>query len=121
MEDVQGRLQETSQNCLQAYSVWKGKRTDTVAREALLAAIHELRKVASRLEIDLAISERNDMGSRPLPIPSHRAALDNDIEDDDEGHGNVQPGAAPQPGAGGGGDKPRTARRRRTPPSGKDA
>jgi hypothetical protein len=28
--------------------------------------------VASRLEIDLAISERDQMAQKPIPIPSHR-------------------------------------------------
>lgn len=109
MEDVKKRLQETSQNCLQAYDVWCEKKTSQTARESMLAAIHELRKVASRLEIDLAVSERNDMGSKPLPIPAHRAALDSSDYDDDEGHGNKQDGSGPA----GGSNKP--PRRRRNP------
>jgi hypothetical protein len=38
-----------------------------------MEAVHELRKVAARLEIEMAISERNEVASKPIPIPSHRA------------------------------------------------
>ncbi len=73
MDEIQTRLQETSQNCLTAYNEWVEKKQDSKAQEGLGAAIHELRKVSSRLEIELAISERDQMTSKPLPIPAHRA------------------------------------------------
>ena len=73
MEDIQTRLKEASQNCLKAYSEWEGKKKDRKAQEELSSAIHELRKVSSRLEIELAISERDQVTSKPLPIPAHRA------------------------------------------------
>ncbi len=72
-EDIQTRLKETSQNCLDAYLAWEEKKQDPKAQEALHAAIHELRKVSSRLEIELAISEREQITSKPIPIPAHRA------------------------------------------------
>ncbi len=74
MDDTQTRLQETSKNCLDAHKIWEEKKGDKKAQEDLHAAIHELRKVSSRLEIDLAISERDQSVSKPLPIPSHRSA-----------------------------------------------
>lgn len=73
MEDIQTRLKETSQNCLDAFAAWENKKQDIKAQEVLHAAIHELRKVSSRLEIELAVSERDQMTSKPLPIPSHRS------------------------------------------------
>ncbi|MGH1455633.1 MAG: hypothetical protein ACRBDI_02535 [Alphaproteobacteria bacterium] len=73
MEDIQTRLQETSQNCLKAFAEWDGKKKDRKAQEDLHAAIHELRKVSSRLEIELAVSERDQVTSKPLPIPAHRS------------------------------------------------
>ncbi|MGH1403470.1 MAG: hypothetical protein ACRBDL_04445 [Alphaproteobacteria bacterium] len=73
MDEIQTRLQETSQNCLAAYNEWVGQKQDSKAQEGLGSAIHELRKVSSRLEIELAISERDQMTSKPLPIPAHRA------------------------------------------------
>lgn len=73
MDDIQTRLQETSQNCLKAYVEWETQKQDPKAQEGLSSAIHELRKVSSRLEIELAISERDQMTSQPLPIPHHKS------------------------------------------------
>lgn len=73
MDEIQTRLTEATDNCLKAYGVWVDKKKDSDAQEGLSSAIHELRKVSSRLEIELAISEREQMTSKPLPIPSHRA------------------------------------------------
>jgi len=72
-DDIQTRLKETSQNCLEAYLVWDEKKQDQKAQEDLHAAIHELRKVSSRLEIELAVSEREKITSKPIPIPAHRS------------------------------------------------
>jgi len=104
MDDIQTRLQETSKNCLQAHEDWVSAKKDSASREKLLAAIHELRKVASRLEIELAVSERNEMTSKPLPIPSHRASLGNANGDE----GNMQGGLE--------GDNKGKPRRRRSGP-----
>lgn len=108
MDEIQTRLQETSKNCLQAYEGWLSSKKNASSRETLLTAIHELRKVASRLEIELAVSERNEMTSRPLPIPAHRSSLEsgNGDGDDNPGNGDSQSG-------GGEGGRPR---RRRTGP-----
>jgi len=70
--EIKERLKTTSEVCQKCYEAWDGNDKDSKAREALQEAIHELRKVASRLEIDLAISERDQMTQKPLPIPSHR-------------------------------------------------
>lgn len=94
MEEIQTRLQETSQNCLAAHAGWVGNKKNAASQETLQAAIHELRKVCSRLEIELAISERDQMTARPLPIPSHRAAKgklqegDNGDSEDNIGNGD---------------------------------
>ncbi len=74
MDDIQTRLEETSKNCLEAHKIWVEKKGDKKAQEDLHVAIHDLRKVSSRLEIDLAISERDQSVSKPLPIPAHRSA-----------------------------------------------
>ena len=70
--EIKERLKTTSEVCLKCYEAWDGNDKDGKAREALQEAIHELRKVASRLEIDLAISERDQMAQKPIPIPPHR-------------------------------------------------
>jgi len=89
-ENIKERLEETSKNCIEAFSTWNENKKDTKAQEELHGAIHELRKVSSRLEIELAISERDQMTSKPLPIPSHRSnskASGNNILDGDDQSG----------------------------------
>lgn len=90
MEDIKTRLEQTSQACIAAFDAWSKDKKKSEAQEALSEAIHELRKVSSRLEIELAISERND-SQKPIPIPTHRASRGKK-GGDDEGRGN-----APQP------------------------
>lgn len=91
MDDIQVRLKETSDACLKAYGEWQDKKKDSKAQEELHAAIHELRKVSSRLEIELAMSEREQMTSKPLPIPPHRAnARKRHDDDNNNGSSNNQ-------------------------------
>ncbi len=73
MEDIQDRLKETSETCLKAHETWAANKKDKTTRQALRDAIHESRKVTSRLEIDLAVSERDEMASKPIPVPQHRS------------------------------------------------
>lgn len=73
--DIQTRLKDASQNCLEAYMSWNDKKQDSKTQEELHAAIHELRKVSSRLEIELAVSERDQLTSTHIPIPSHRSNM----------------------------------------------
>jgi hypothetical protein len=72
MDDIKQRLQDSTEACLKSYEAWDDKKS-TESRETLQDSIHELRKVASRLEIEIAISERENMSAKPLPIPSHRS------------------------------------------------
>lgn len=74
MDEVEQRLRETSDNCIKAYEVWGKSRKNLEARETLQEAVHELRKVAARLEIEVAVSERDEMAQRPIPIPPHRSS-----------------------------------------------
>lgn len=74
MDDIKQRLKDASEACVSTYEAWRGKMSDHAAREALQDAVHELRKVAARLEIDLAVSDRKQQGNEPIPIPSHRAS-----------------------------------------------
>ncbi|MGB4107045.1 MAG: hypothetical protein WBK55_04545 [Alphaproteobacteria bacterium] len=74
MDEIETRLRETSENCFKTYETWRKDQKNGPVRESLQDAIHELRKVASRLEIELAVSERNEMAQKPIPIPPHRDA-----------------------------------------------
>jgi hypothetical protein len=72
MDDMKERLKTCSEKCFTTYEAWDAKKgADT--REELQEAIHELRKVASRLEIEIALSERQKRSDNPIPIPSHRS------------------------------------------------
>ena len=74
MSETKERLEKTGAECLKAYGAWSSDQKNTEAREALQDTIHELRKAVSRLEIELAISERDQMTQKQIPIPPHRAA-----------------------------------------------
>ncbi|HEY8964402.1 MAG TPA: hypothetical protein VIN59_08090 [Alphaproteobacteria bacterium] len=74
MEDITQRLKDACEACTKTYTAWRAKSSDHTAREALMEAVHELRKVAARLEIDLAVADRQQNPNDPIPIPSHRAA-----------------------------------------------
>ena len=88
MDEVKERLEKTGAECLKAYEAWCGNKKDREAREAIHEAVHELRKVASRIEIELAVSERNEMTQRPIPIPPHRDA-NRRVDNDDDGGGDT--------------------------------
>lgn len=72
MSEIQDRLKITSEECLKCFTEWDKDRKKIPERESLQDAIHELRKVASRLEIELAIAERDQMAQKPIAIPQHR-------------------------------------------------
>ncbi len=71
-EDVKTRLENTSKICIESYEAWDAKK-EAETRENLQEALHELRKVASRVEIEITKSERQASSGKPIPIPSHRS------------------------------------------------
>lgn len=85
MDDIKKRLQDASDNCVKAFEKWTGNKKDTDAREAFLDTVHELRKVTSRLEIEVAMSERDSNPQKPMPIPTHRDARSSKGADKKEG------------------------------------
>ncbi|MGB1076956.1 MAG: hypothetical protein ACPG05_01505 [Bdellovibrionales bacterium] len=72
MDELATRLKEASDNCMKSYEAWSKDKKSASVREPLQEAVHELRKVAARLEIEVAVSER-DANGKPLPIPGHRS------------------------------------------------
>ena len=112
MDDIKKRLQDSTEACLKSYEAWDAKK-ETETRETLQESIHELRKVASRLEIEIAISERNNTNSTPLPIPSHRSnskhkgAVESILPDRGNTEGKSSHGGDKKPS---GGRRPRTRR-----------
>ncbi len=117
MDEVEKRLREISDACVKAYLEWHSKKKDAESREALQDAIHELRKVSARLEIEIAVSERDEMQSRPIPIPPHRATRKGG-QDEDDNAGNFAETNHNVPQGGGGSAAPRHVLRRRSQHSG---
>jgi hypothetical protein len=110
MDEIEKRLRDATDSTVKFYSAWRTQQKDGKAREELMEAVHELRKIAARLEIEIAVSERNEMSAKPIPIPPHRASRKRPGEGheggDDEGNGgNNQPNFNRQES--GGGDRPR--------------
>ena len=80
MEETQQRLKDAAAACIKAYEIWGASKKNAEAREQLQEAVHELRKVAARLEIEMASSERDEMTQRPLSVPPHRASRPRNAE-----------------------------------------
>ena len=113
MDEICERLKTASDSCVKAYESWSKDKKDGDSREKLQETIHELRKVASRLEIDLAISERDEMAQKPIPIPAHRSQNKAAQGSENEGSGNILDGNTnpPKPHS----RPPAKIQRRRTP------
>jgi hypothetical protein len=73
---VSDRLKECAAICLASLDAWKNDQKDTEARENLMESVHELRKVASRIEIDIAMLERVNTNAKRIPIPEHKSKME---------------------------------------------
>ncbi len=73
VDATEARLRETARACLVAYRGWR-QGPGEVSVQTLNDAVHDLRKVLARIEIDLSASRREEQGLRPIPVPAHRAA-----------------------------------------------
>ena len=85
MEEIEKRLRETTDACIKSFENWVKESKSLEAREGLMEAMHDVRKVVSRVEIEIAISERDRLGSRPIPIPAHRSQRKRPGEGSEEG------------------------------------
>lgn len=106
MDEIEKRLREATDACITSYDGWRKAPKDGEVREKLMEAVHELRKVAARLEIEIAISERDEMAARPIPIPPHRSSRRQGNNGDfgaDDNIGNVADNGNHFSGGGGGG------------------
>lgn len=112
-QDVQQRLKDATENCLLCYEGWTKDKKDSKAREKIMEAVHELRKVAARLEIEIAVSERDQMASNPIPIPPHRSSQYRGRKKDEQG-GGKPPKSQSQQADKGGDEKP--VQKRTLPP-----
>jgi hypothetical protein len=69
-EDVQSRLKQTSDRCVACYKAWT---SGNEGEGDLNNALHELRRVLARIEIEVAASHADEGAQRAIPIPMHRA------------------------------------------------
>lgn len=74
MEEIEKRLRENTDACIKSFENWVKQAKNAESRETLMEAMHEVRKVLARVEIEIAISERDHLGSRQIPIPPHRSS-----------------------------------------------
>lgn len=75
-ENTAQRLQEAAAKCLSTLDAWNKDLANNDAREALLETVHELRKVTSRLEIDIAMNDRKALNAKPIPVPEHKSKME---------------------------------------------
>jgi transposase-like protein len=73
VDATEGRLRETARASLVAYRNWR-QTPGEKSIQTLGDAVHELRRVLARIEIDMAASRRDEQAARPIPIPWHRSA-----------------------------------------------
>jgi hypothetical protein len=65
------RMDEAARACAEAYRAWKSQSADGKGAQSLSDAVHDLRKVIARMEIELSASRREEV--RPLPVSAYRA------------------------------------------------
>lgn len=99
MEEIEKRLRESTDACIKSFENWVKQSKNLESRETLMEAMHEVRKVISRVEIEIAISERDRLGSRPIPIPPHRSSRKREGGDDSDyaGEDDFNVADGPQP------------------------
>lgn len=73
VDTTEVRLRDASTQCLSVYRTWRQSPGEG-SIQALNDAVHELRKVLARIEIDMSASRRDEQVTRPIPIPTHRAS-----------------------------------------------
>jgi len=64
------RMDTAARACAEAYRAWKASPGET-GMQPLADALHELRKVMARMEIEMSASRRDEQ--RPIPIPTYRS------------------------------------------------
>lgn len=116
MDNIQDRLKTATDDILKNYAAWFDAQKDGTKRADLQESIHELRKAISRVEIDIAVSERGEGAQKPLPIPSHKSFSKDNTESilggNDHGSGDGNGNGGKGKSRGKGGQKPSRPRRK---------
>lgn len=69
---TESRFETTFKSCFEAYNAWSEDQLNREKRNGLVEAIHDIRRVIARLEIEIAMSESKERASNPIPIPTHK-------------------------------------------------
>lgn len=93
-DTIEQRIEDTSKACLACYTSWSADKKNAPAAEALAASVHELRKVASRLEIELAANDRDSGVRKPIEPPAHKTSKP--VGSRDEGADMMEPKRQPR-------------------------
>lgn len=117
MDEIEQRLRETTEACIRNFETWVKEKKSLESREALMETMHEVRKVLSRVEIEIAISERDRLGSRPIPIPPHRSSRKRSENDEGGEYGDFDNADHQEPAAQPVGEPRRQGRGRRPMPN----
>lgn len=68
-EPADQRMDAAAKTCAELYRTWKANGGQG-GMQALADALHEMRKVIARMEIEMSASRREEQ--RPIPIPGYR-------------------------------------------------
>ncbi len=68
-EPADQRMDAAAKTCAELYRTWKANGGED-GMQALSDALHEMRKVIARMEIEMSASRREEQ--RPVPIPAYR-------------------------------------------------
>ena len=68
-EPADQRMDAAAKSCAELYRAWKANGGEE-GMQALADALHEMRKVMARMEIEMSASRREEQ--RPVPIPAYR-------------------------------------------------
>ncbi len=71
-EKTAERFANRSENFFKAYEAWEKEQLCSEKRDDLRKALHSMRKVLARVEIEMALSESKERAKNPMPIPTHR-------------------------------------------------
>lgn len=71
-EPADTRMTVAASRAAEAYTAWKTNPGE-VGMQSLAEALHDLRKVIARMEIEMSASRKQEHAARPIPIPYHRA------------------------------------------------
>ena len=71
MEEIEKRLRESTDAFIKSFENWVAQSKNLESRETLMESMHEVRKVVSRVEIEIAISAT----AAPVPPSSNPSAM----------------------------------------------